>query len=89
MPPRTGCTHNMAHYYSREATACKNSRLSSFLGVTPSRLNRGIRSPVISPLSIVSMTALSSFLAKAVSSGILSSSPRFASAPVHAQMVAT
>ena len=47
------------------------------------------RSFVIFPLSIVFMQAASSLSANSESAGILSSSPLFLSAPVHAQIVAT
>ena len=69
--------------------ACKNSREESFFGVTPSALNSETRSPVISPSSMVRTVASSSFFANAESSGMPSSSPRFASAPVQAKIVAT
>ena len=50
---------------------------------------RRARSPVIVPSSITSRVAFSSFFAKSTSSGVPSSSPRFARAPVHAKIVAT
>ena len=46
-------------------------------------------SPVITPSSIVVNVAFSSFFANSTSSGVLSSSPRFAKAPVQAKINAT
>ena len=74
---------------SRRLIACKNSREESFFGVTPSALNSETRSPVISPSSMVRTVAFSSYFANAESAGMPSSSPRFASAPVQAKIVAT
>ena len=75
--------------YSLFAMASRNSLLFSALTVTPSSLNMPARSLVISPLSMVSMVAFSSLSAKSDSSLLPSSSPRFLSAPVHANSVAT
>ena len=47
-----------------------------------------VRSVVIMPERIVSRLAFSSFFAKSTNCGVLSSSPRFFNAPVHAKMVA-
>ena len=46
------------------------------------------RSLVMVPVSMVSSTALSSMRANSVTSGVPSSSPRFAIAPVQAKIVA-
>ena len=47
------------------------------------------KSPVITPLSMVSTVACSSFSANVTSAVSESSSPRFFNAPVHAKIVAT
>ena len=88
-PFYTGPPPRIILYCILAATAFRKARESSFCGTIPSAWKRGMRSPVIFPLSMVATVACSSFLANAHSSGVPSSSPRFASAPVHAKMVAT
>ena len=67
-------------------TALKKARLETALA-SPSYISA--RSPVITPPSMVSITAFSRRPAKADRSFSPSSSPRYLSAPVQAKMVAT
>ena len=67
------------HGYTRFIVPAGNAKEAAYLGgaeIYPVR-------------SLAETVAFSSFLAKATSSGMPSSSPRLASAPVHAKMVAT
>ena len=69
--------------------AYKNSLEFNLTGVMPSLWKRGIKSPVISPLSMVAIVACSNFSAKACNSVLPSNSARYFKAPVQAKMVAT
>ena len=63
-----------------------NSSVVSTVGVSP--VQSAARSFVMRPEEITSRQERSSALANSASAGIPSSSPRFASAPVQAKMVA-